>query len=105
MFPWSDGFQPFVRQRDGKWLDQRVPFVRGDRLRITKGPHAGKIATVSTRFAQMRVDGHWETVLGYRGARGRNVGRGALGRSGAALDRFAPLCYHALPSWEPQGSV
>ena len=65
MFPWNDGFQPFVRQRDGKWLDQRVPFVCGDRLRITKGPHAGKIATVSTRFAQMRVDGQWKTVLGY----------------------------------------
>ncbi len=65
MFPWSDGFKPFVRQRAGKWLDQRVPFVRGDRLRITKRPHAGKIAKVDSRFAQMRVDGQWETVLGY----------------------------------------
>ena len=52
--------QPFVRQRNGKWLDQRVPFARSDRLLITKGPHAGKVAKVDSRFAQMRVDGQWE---------------------------------------------
>ena len=28
------------------------------------GPHAGKIDVVDIGFAQMRIDGRWETMLG-----------------------------------------
>ena len=51
-----------VQQPDGMWLDTRYRFGPGDKLRILEGPHKGRIATVTTLDAQMRVDDALETV-------------------------------------------
>ena len=51
---------------DGTWHDTRYRFARGDRISIMRGPFEGRIATVSSRVGQMKVDGHLVPMAGYQ---------------------------------------
>ena len=37
-----------IKRSDGSVLDTRLRFGRDDRVRITQGPHAGRLATVES---------------------------------------------------------
>ncbi len=64
----------YLRQLpNGKWVDRRYQFVRGDKMHIVDGPYQGHTATVGSRvFLQgsedepgyhvTLEDGRWATV-------------------------------------------
>ncbi len=54
------------RLPDGRVMDTRYRFKRGDRVRITSGLHAGKTGTAESAVAQMKDDeGYLVTMAGY----------------------------------------
>ena len=50
---------------DGRVIDTRGKFKRGDRVRITAGPHVGVTGAADSLVAQMRENGRWITMAGY----------------------------------------
>ena len=51
---------------DGRYVDTRLRFARGDRVRITHGPHAGRRATMESRLGQLSGDHGITTEVGYQ---------------------------------------
>ena len=59
---------PFYLKRlpDGRLRDTRYRFKRGDRVRITAGPHAGKTGMAESALGQLKgEDGLLVTMAGY----------------------------------------
>ena len=50
---------------DGRIIDTRGKFRRGDRVRVTSGPHAGVTGTADSLVAKIQQNGHWITMAGY----------------------------------------
>ena len=57
---------PLKRLPDGRLVDTRYRFKRGDRVRITAGPHAGKTGVAESAVGQLKgEDGHLMPMAGY----------------------------------------
>ena len=57
---------PLGRLPDGRLVDTRYRFKRGDRVRITVGPHAGKTGTADSAVGQLKgEDGYLVPMAGY----------------------------------------
>ena len=57
---------PLKRLPDGRLVDTRYRFKRGDRVRITDSPHAGKTGTADSAVGQLKgEDGKLGTMAGY----------------------------------------
>ena len=57
---------PLKRLPDGRLVDTRYRFKRGDRVRITAGPHSGKTGTADSAVAQLKgEDGYLVPMAGY----------------------------------------
>ena len=54
-----------VHLPDGRVIDTRGKFRRGDRVRVTSGPHAGVTGTADSLVAQLRENGRWIMMAGY----------------------------------------
>ena len=48
---------PLKRLPDGRLVDTRYLFKRGDRVRITAGTHAGKVGMADSAVAQLKGEG------------------------------------------------
>ena len=53
------------KQPDGKWIDTRYRFSRGDQVMIIKGPMKGRIGVVDSRLGQVPQDGRLVVTAGY----------------------------------------
>lgn len=64
-----------VQLPDGRWIDTRGKFRRGDRVRVTSGPNVGVTGAADSLVGQIRENGRWITMAGYhvRTDDGRNV--------------------------------
>ena len=57
---------PLKRLPDGRLVDTRYKFKRGDHVRITAGPHAGKTGMADSAVAQLKgEDGYLVPMAGY----------------------------------------
>ena len=57
---------PYLQEQpDGKWIDTRYRFARGDKVAITKGPMKGRIGIVDSRLGQVPKDGRLVATAGY----------------------------------------
>lgn len=62
------------RQPDGKWIDTRYRFARGDKVVIIEGPMKGRVGAVDSRLGQVPKDGRLVATAGYHLlVGGRNV--------------------------------
>ena len=53
------------KQHDGKWIDTRYRFARGDKVVLTKGLLKGRLGVVDSRLGQVPKDGRLVATAGY----------------------------------------